>query len=189
MTRCSPSCPRAWRSRSRSRSTPRKAASPWIFRDNPDCIDAGLNLTEACATANCIQGVFENLKADIPPRGVRGGGDANHAYHGHLHADGSEDSVPNGVMLALAPGEFVRSVDNGGSGDGDPLTSEPARVLEDVVEGYVTRDCAESVYGVVIAGSADDGTLSVDEAATERYRSTWDTRAAVPPDARRSGQG
>ena len=23
-----------------------------------------------------------------PPRGVRGGGDANHAYHGHLRADG-----------------------------------------------------------------------------------------------------
>ena len=37
--------------------------------------------------------------------------------------------------------------------------------------------------------SADDGTLSVDETATERYRSTWDIRAAAPPDARRSGQG
>lgn len=37
------------------------------LRDNPDCIDAGLNLTEVCATANCIQGVFENLEADISP--------------------------------------------------------------------------------------------------------------------------
>ena len=37
------------------------------LRDNPDCIDAGLNLTEACATASSIQGVFENLEADIPP--------------------------------------------------------------------------------------------------------------------------
>ena len=85
-------------------------------------------------------------------------------------ADGSEDPAPNGVMLALAPGEFVRSVDNGGSGYGDPLTREPAHVLEDVVEGYVTRDHAESVYGVVIAGSADDGTLAVDEAATRALR-------------------
>ena len=36
------------------------------LRDNPDCIDAGLNLTEACATANCIQGVFENLEIRHP---------------------------------------------------------------------------------------------------------------------------
>ena len=105
-----------------------------------------------------------------PPRGVRGGGDANHAYHGHLHADGSEESVPNGVMLALGPGEFVRSVDNGGSGYGDPLTREPARVLEDVVEGYVTREHAEAVYGVAFEGSAEDGTLAVHESHTERRR-------------------
>ena len=105
-----------------------------------------------------------------PPRGVRGGGDANHAYHGHLHADGSEDSVPNGVMLALGPGEFVRSVDNGGSGYGDPLTREPARVLEDVVEGYVTQEHAEAVYGVAFEGSAEDGTLAVHESHTERRR-------------------
>ena len=36
------------------------------LRDNPDCIDAGLNLTEACASANAIQGVFENLEPDLP---------------------------------------------------------------------------------------------------------------------------
>lgn len=101
---------------------------------------------------------------------MRGGGDANHAYHGHLHADGSEDPVPNGVMLALAPGEFVRSVDNGGSGYGDPLTREPARVLEDVVEGYATRDHAETVYGVVLTGSVVDSTLAADGTATERQR-------------------
>ena len=105
-----------------------------------------------------------------PPRGVRGGGDANHAYHGHLHADGAENSVPNGVMLALGPGEFVRSVDNGGSGYGDPLTREPERVLEDVIEGYVTADHACAVYGVVLTGSAEDGTLAVDEAGTAERR-------------------
>ena len=125
-----------------------------------------------------------------PPTGVRGGGDANHAYHGHLRADGSEESVPNGVMLALGPGEFVRSVDNGGSGYGDPLTREPARVLEDVVEGYVTQAHANAVYGVVLSGSAADGTFVVDAAATERRRSALAAGGAVPPQSvRRFGQG
>ena len=125
-----------------------------------------------------------------PPRGVRGGGDANHAYHGHLRADGAEDSVPNGVMLALGPGEFVRSVDNGGSGYGDPLTREPARVLEDVAEGYVTQDHAAAVYGVVLSGGAADGTLAVDETATETYRATLaEGGAEPPPSVGRFGEG
>ena len=124
-----------------------------------------------------------------PPRGVRGGSDANHAYHGHLHADGSEDSVPNGVMLALAPGEFVRSVDNGGSGYGDPLTREPERVLEDVVEGYVTRDHAETVYGVKLTGRAEEGTLAVDVSGTAERRAAL-TGGAVPSrNVHRLGEG
>ena len=120
-----------------------------------------------------------------PPQGVRGGGNANHAYHGHLRTDGSEDSVPNGVMLALGPGEFVRSIDNGGSGYGDPLTREPARVLEDVVEGYVSADHAAAVYGVALTGSATDGTLAVNKVGTEGRRAVLaearpSTRAVRP---------
>ena len=124
-----------------------------------------------------------------PPKGVRAGGDANHAYHGHLKADGSEDSVPNVVMLALAPGEFVRSVDNAGSGYGDPLTREPERVLEDVVEGYATHDHAEAVYGVVLSGSAEDGTLALNETGTEEHRAALAGGAVPPRSVRRFGQG
>ena len=98
--------------------------------------------------------------------------------------------MPNGVMLALGPGEFVRSVDNGGSGYGDPLTREPERVLEDVVEGYVTRDHAMAVYGVVLSGSAAGGTLSVDQTTTETRRAALAARSAVPPpNALRFGKG
>ena len=107
-----------------------------------------------------------------PPQGVLGGHDANRAYHGHMKVDGSEDSKPNGVMLQLAAGEFVRSVDNGGSGYGDPLTREAANVLEDVAEGYITAEQALTVYGVALTGSADDDSLTVDEVATERQRAT-----------------
>ena len=93
-------------------------------------------------------------------------------------------------MLALGPGEFVRSVDNGGSGYGDPLTREPARVLEDVAEGYVTQDHAAAVYGVVLSGGAADGTLAVDETATGTCRTALAAGGAVPPPSvRRFGEG
>ena len=98
--------------------------------------------------------------------------------------------MPNGVMLALGPGEFVRSVDNGGSGYGDPLNREPARVLEDVIEGYVTRDHAEAAYGVVFSVGAAEGSLAIDETATETCRTALAASGAVPPrSVRRFGQG
>ena len=107
-----------------------------------------------------------------PPKGVLGGRDANHAYHGHLKTDGSEECQPNGVMLTLGAGEFVRSIDNGGSGYGEPLHRDVEAVLEDVMEKFVTRETAEEVYGVVLTGSADDGTLVIDAAATQALRGT-----------------
>ncbi len=105
-----------------------------------------------------------------PPKGVLGGGDANNSYHGHIKADGSEEIQPNGVMLTMAAGEFVRSIDNGGSGYGDPLKRQPEAVLEDVVEKFVTRKTAEEIYGVILSGSAENGTLAIDEAATTERR-------------------
>jgi N-methylhydantoinase B len=53
----------------------------------------------------------------------------------------------------------------GGGGYGDPLQREPARVAEDVEEGYVSPAAALQVYGVVVLA---DGT--VDAEATRRCR-------------------
>jgi N-methylhydantoinase B len=108
--------------------------------------------------------------AIYPPRGVLGGSDANNSYHGHIKTDGSEESQPNGVMLTLGAGEFVRSIDNGGSGYGDPLLRRAEAVLEDVVEKFVTRETAEAVYGVVLSGDAADGTLAIDAEASAARR-------------------
>ena len=47
---------------------------------------------------------------------------------------------------------------------------EPARVLHDVNERYVSRASAESLYGVVIVGREEDDDLSVDAPATETLR-------------------
>ena len=105
-----------------------------------------------------------------PPQGVLGGRDANHAYHGHIKEDGSEEFQPNGVMLTLGAGEFVRSIDNGGSGYGEPRSRNAEAVLEDVVEKFVTRETAAELYGVVLSGKVEDGSLVIDTNATVARR-------------------
>jgi N-methylhydantoinase B len=52
----------------------------------------------------------------------------------------------------------------GGGGYGPPVEREPSRVLEDVLEGYVSRDAARDIYLVVIVGD------EVDEQATAQLR-------------------
>lgn len=70
------------------------------------------------------------------------------------------------------PGACSRYITNGGGGWGDPMTREPARVLADVRNGYVSIEGARSAYGVVIHGdpARDPEGLAVDEAATQKLR-------------------
>jgi N-methylhydantoinase B len=63
------------------------------------------------------------------------------------------------------PGEVVSNRTGGGGGYGDPFDRPPEAVREDVVDGYVTRDGAREMYGVVLT---DDG--SVDHEATAERR-------------------
>jgi len=54
----------------------------------------------------------------------------------------------------------------GSGGYGDPLDREPERVLQDVVDGYVSAQAARSLYGVVLAGTG----RGFDKAATSVLR-------------------
>src|SRR6185295_11130251 len=58
----------------------------------------------------------------------------------------------------------------GGGGWGDPLDRPPARVLDDVLDEYVSIEAARREYGVVLTGALEDLTLAVDEAATADLR-------------------
>jgi N-methylhydantoinase B len=59
-----------------------------------------------------------------------------------------------------------RHVHAGGGGWGDPLERDPAAVLRDVRNEFVSPAKAEADYGVVI----DTRTWTVDAAASERRR-------------------
>jgi N-methylhydantoinase B len=69
-----------------------------------------------------------------------------------------------------AAGECYEYHYGGGGGWGDPLARPPERVLDDVLDEYVSVDAARREYGVVLTGSLDDLTLAVDHDGTARLR-------------------
>lgn len=68
------------------------------------------------------------------------------------------------------PGERYEYRYGGGGGWGDPLDREPEKVLEDVLDEYVSVDGAERDYGVVLQGSLEELDLVVDREATAALR-------------------
>ena len=118
-----------------------------------------------------------NVRSDKrkhPPHGLFGGLEGGISTNLLERADGSTRELP--VLLtepvAMRSGDVFRHVMAGGGGNGDPLTREPALVLEDVLEEKVTPAHAETAYGVVI----HDG--RVDEAATAARRAAMRRAAA-----------
>jgi N-methylhydantoinase B len=119
-----------------------------------------------------------------PGFGVYGGGDGatggiwltNEAGE-ETHVAGMDGGVyryPYRVPFWEAQsGTRLRYVTAGGGGWGNPLEREPARVLRDVRDGYVTIEGAARDYGVVVTGDPerDPEGISVDVEATERLRS------------------
>lgn len=71
--------------------------------------------------------------------------------------------IPSRRVVA---GDVYRTVSPCGGGYGDPLEREPGRVLEDVLDEYVSLENAREQYGVVI----DTDSWVVDEEATAQLR-------------------
>jgi N-methylhydantoinase B len=104
------------------------------------------------------------------------------------------DTAPASVPLpgpddVLGTGQAHVAVSQGGGGYGDPLDRDPAAVLEDVLDGLVTRERAAIEYGVAL----DDRAPRVDEAATARLRdehrrARLGGRPPRPPAATRAGR-
>jgi N-methylhydantoinase B len=100
-----------------------------------------------------------------PAKGVRGGGVAAPSSQFRRRADGSLEPVGNCAEVVIRPDESMVSYSCGGGGYGPPCERAVERVLRDVSEGWVTRERAEAVYGVVVA---PDGTINVARTAERR---------------------
>lgn len=105
----------------------------------------------------------------IPAWGVSGGraGRSGHIICNPGQAD--ERIIPGfaeGVVLKR--GDLLRFVTSGGGGYGDPFEREPERVLDDVMDGFVTVKVAREDYGVVTDASG----RRIDAIATSELRAT-----------------
>jgi N-methylhydantoinase B len=68
------------------------------------------------------------------------------------------------------PGERYEYRYGGGGGWGDPLERDAEKVLDDVMDEYVSMEVARRDYGVVLTGSLDALDLAIDRSATEALR-------------------
>ncbi len=105
-----------------------------------------------------------------PARGVRGGRDGNVGEMFVVDADGARTRAPSVGQIELARGAWLSGCDTAGGGYGEPFERDPALVLEDVLEGYVSLENARGVYGVAFSGAIEDESLAVDGAATAALR-------------------
>lgn len=106
-------------------------------------------------------------RGQFPPLGLFGG------KPGALYAcqiervDGSVEPIPpKGRPRIVHKGDRVRIYSAGAGGYGDPIEREPQRILDDVLDGYVSEEAARSDYGVVINSS----TSSIAAEATTALR-------------------
>ena len=76
-----------------------------------------------------------------------------------------ETLLPSKLHVTMTAGARHRHVTAGGGGHGDPLTRDPRLVVEDVLDGKVTRAAAERAYGVVVTASG-----GLDPSATAALR-------------------
>jgi N-methylhydantoinase B len=85
-----------------------------------------------------------------------------------INPEGDEQPVHGKQSRDFAYGDVISFQQSGAGGYGDPLARDPAHVLDDVLDEYVSMDAAREEYGVVITGEGFD--LRVDQAATRGLR-------------------
>jgi N-methylhydantoinase A/oxoprolinase/acetone carboxylase beta subunit/N-methylhydantoinase B/oxoprolinase/acetone carboxylase alpha subunit len=101
-----------------------------------------------------------------PPRGVAGGRDAPTVKMFIEDTKGNRRVLRTMDQAPIYAAEKFITYVPGGGGWGDPLNRDIQRVLDDVVDDYVSVQRARDVYGVVV----DPKTFHVDYAATEALR-------------------
>jgi N-methylhydantoinase B len=106
------------------------------------------------------------------PFGLKGGKPGAMAKHVLQDERNNEKRlVSKGSPVGLKADSRVSYIAAGGGGMGDPLNRVPDSVLEDVQNGYVSRNAAKCEYGVIIL-TTDTGGYEIDLNATEKFRKT-----------------
>jgi N-methylhydantoinase B len=83
-----------------------------------------------------------------------------------LQRDGEQIPVKPHRMYQIRTGDTLVKISGGGSGVGNPRERDPEKVLNDVIDEFVSLKAAEQVYGVAI----NPTTMQIDRQRTETLR-------------------
>lgn len=97
-------------------------------------------------------------------KGTRGGKDGGAIRNYRRTVNGEQEELPSCATITLKPGETVVT-HTGGGGYGPPYKRPLEKVIKDMEERYISRERAESIYGVVF-----DANGNIDKAATAESR-------------------
>jgi len=112
-------------------------------------------------------------RSRFPPWGLAGGQEGSPNRVEVTYPDGRMETRGR-FSNELAPaGTLVRFITGTGGGYGEPKDRDAERVLDDVANGYITRQDAEAVYGVALTAEP----LSIDWTRTKRLRGEAGTTA------------
>jgi N-methylhydantoinase B len=119
------------------------------------CRGAPSGFCEYEAVGTTIEAWFASDGTVNPPLGIRGGLAGGRSAQLVRRGDGRLERLEPCGGVVLQPGETMVARCCGGGGYGDPRERDPARVREDVAEGWISRERARDVYGVTIAEDGD----------------------------------
>lgn len=147
----------------------------------------GLGVNTAISLLHCEYmnaGAYSNTSY-VPPRGAAGGLPGSTGFWHQMTDNNVEASLEGGTFpgeeeitgtvldsaaqnasVYFRTGDIYKVIHGGGGGVGDPLLRAGERVAADVRDGYVSREMAAQIYGVVL-----DDALAVDHEATTGRRS------------------
>lgn len=87
-------------------------------------------------------------RSKVPPWGLEGGADGSPNYVEVVRKDGSSEKFSMVSGLTLKRDDVIRVRTGSGGGYGNPAGRARAAVIEDVRNGYLSADLAETIYGV-----------------------------------------
>src|SRR5579862_2405075 len=111
-------------------------------------------------------------RRDFRPFGLYGGGPGRSSMN-YLNPDRNPAPLPSKLTMTIRKGDVFRHEVAGAGGWGDPLDRDPAAVLKDVRNEFVSLRSAREDYGVVIAEGAVDAAATAALRAQMRERRGW----------------
>src|SRR5271163_4362975 len=115
-------------------------------------------------------------RRDFRPYGLYGGGPGKPSMN-YLNPDENVTPLPSKLTMNMKKGDLFRHEVAGAGGWGDPLDRDPALVLTDVRNDFVSERAAREDYGVVFADDAVDADATTALRRQIREARNW---AAAP---------